>query len=85
MRVGVVGHRGYVGLPAILGTLLDIAPSLGLTLAFEDDLWDIAEEGDRLGDPSSVDALITPRARSSGESCAMRFRPPRTLNAPVGR
>jgi len=59
MRVGVVGHRGYVGLPAILGTLLDIAPSLGLTLAFEDDLWDIAEEGDRLGDPSSVDALIT--------------------------
>ncbi len=59
MRVGVVGHRGYVGLPAILGTLLDIAPSLGLTLAFEDDLWDIAEEGERLGDPTSVDALLT--------------------------
>ena len=33
MRVGVIGHRGYVGLPAILGTLLDIAPSLGLTLS----------------------------------------------------
>lgn len=59
MRVGVVGHRGYVGLPAILGTLLDIAPSLGLTLAFEDDLWEVAEEGERLGNASSVDALIT--------------------------
>ncbi|MBL0939828.1 MAG: NAD(+)/NADH kinase [Gemmatimonadaceae bacterium] len=59
MRVGVVGHRGYVGLPAILGTLLDIAPSLGLTLAFEDELWEIAEEGERLGAPPTVDALIT--------------------------
>ena len=59
MRVGVIGHRGYVGLPAILGTLLDIAPSLGLTLAFEDELWDIAEEGERLGAPASVQALFT--------------------------
>lgn len=59
MRVGVVGHRGYVGLPAILGTLLDMAPALGLSLAFEDELWEIAEEGERLGKPDSVDALIT--------------------------
>lgn len=59
MRVGVIGHRGYVGLPAILGTLLDIAPSLGLTLAFEDELWEIAEDGERLGDPQSVQALFT--------------------------
>lgn len=59
MRVGVVGHRGYVGLPAILGTLLDIAPGLGLTLAFEKELWEIAEEGEQLGDATSVDALIT--------------------------
>lgn len=59
MRVGVVGHRGYAGLPAILGTLLDIAPSLGLTLAFEDELWEIAEDGDRLKDPHQIDALLT--------------------------
>ncbi len=59
MRVGVVGHRGYAGLPAILGTLLDIAPSLGLTLAFEDELWEIAEDGDRLKDPHQIDALVT--------------------------
>jgi len=59
MRVGVIGHRGYVGLPAILGTLLDIAPALGLTLAFEDDLWDIAGQGERLGGPETVQALFT--------------------------
>lgn len=59
MRVGVIGHRGYVGLPAILGTLLDLAPEYGLTLAFESDLWEIAEEGERLGGASSCDALIT--------------------------
>lgn len=59
MRVGVVGHRGYVGLPAILGTLLDIAPDLGLSLAFERELWEIAEEGEQLGEATSVDALIT--------------------------
>jgi len=59
VRVGVVGHRGYVGLPAILGTLLDIAPELGLQLAFEEELWEIAEEGERLEDPEQVDALLT--------------------------
>jgi NAD+ kinase len=59
MRVGVIGHRGYVGLPGILGTLLDIAPSLGLTLAFESDLWEIAGEGGHLDDPQAIDALFT--------------------------
>lgn len=59
MRVGVIGHRGYVGLPGILGTLLDLAPSLGLSLAFEDELWDVAEQGDHLLDPKQIDALIT--------------------------
>jgi NAD+ kinase len=59
MRIGVIGHRGYEGLPAILGTLLDIAPALGLTLAFEDELWDIAVQGERLGSPDTVQALFT--------------------------
>jgi NAD+ kinase len=59
MRVGVVGHRGYVGLPAILGTLLDMAPTLGLELSFEDELWDLTEEGQPLRDPRTVDALFT--------------------------
>ncbi len=59
MRIGVIGHRGYAGLPTILSTLLDIAPSLGWTLAFESELWEIAEEGDRLEDPHQIDALFT--------------------------
>ncbi len=59
MRVGIIGHRGYVGLPDILSTLLDISPALGLTLAFEPELWEIAEEGDRLEDPHQIDALFT--------------------------
>ena len=59
MRVGVVGHRGYDDLPEILGRLLDIAPELGMTLAFEKDLWDIAEEGEHLERPEDVQALLT--------------------------
>ena len=59
MRVGVIGHRGYVGLPDILRTLLERSSALGLTLAFEEDLWDIADGGERLLDPQHVDALFT--------------------------
>jgi NAD+ kinase len=59
MRIGVVGHRGYVGLPGILATLMDLAPSLGFTLAFEEELYEIAEEGDRLQSADDVDAMLT--------------------------
>ncbi len=59
MRVGIIGHRGYAGLPTILSTLLEISPSLGLTLAFEPELWEIAEAGDRLENPHQIDALFT--------------------------
>lgn len=59
MRVGVIGHRGYEGLPAALRTLLDIAPSLGLTLVLEDELGEIVERGDRMTSPESLDALFT--------------------------
>ena len=59
MRIGIIGHKGYVGLPAILATLLDIAPGLGLTLLFEKDLWEIAEAGGRLETPEQIEALFT--------------------------
>lgn len=59
MRVGVLGHRGYAGLPAALKTLLGIAPSLGLTLVLEDELSELAEGGDRMTTPDTLDALFT--------------------------
>lgn len=59
MRVGVVGHRGYTGLAAILQTLLDVAPSLGLELSFEAELCGLVDGVEPLGKPDSVEALFT--------------------------
>ncbi len=59
MRVGVIGHQGYNGLEGVLSTLLALGPTLGLALAFEDDLRAIAGRGDALTRPEDVDALIT--------------------------
>ncbi len=59
MRVGVIGHRGYDGLSAMLHKLTAIAPSLGLTLAFADELLDLTDSTERLGGPETVDALFT--------------------------
>lgn len=59
MRVGVIGHRGYAGLPGVLGALLELAPTIGVTLAFEDELYEIAEDGEPLGQPDALDLLLT--------------------------
>ena len=59
MRVGVVGHRGYEGLPNVLSTLLRLAPKLKLDFAFEADLHEIAGGGSLLGNPPEIDALLT--------------------------
>jgi NAD+ kinase len=45
IRVGVVGHLGYEGLPAVLATLRRLAPVLGLSLAYEDTIRTIAGDG----------------------------------------
>jgi NAD+ kinase len=39
--------------------LMDIGPSLGLTLLLEEELRDLAEHAERLGGPESIDALLT--------------------------
>lgn len=59
MRVGVVGHRGYDGLPDVLRALLRAAPTLGMTLAFEPELREVAGEGDTLAAGDPLDALLT--------------------------
>lgn len=58
MRVGLVGHKGYSGLPGFLEKLRKLAPELGLELFFEDELWELCG-GDRLDSPDDIDALIT--------------------------
>lgn len=59
MRLGVIGHTGYDGLPEILDGLFRLAPSLGLELEFEQEMHEVAGAGKRLEDPKSIDALIT--------------------------
>ena len=59
IRLGVVGHRGYEGLPGVLATLGKLAPTLGLTLSFEDSLRDMAGDGAPAIVPGEVDAMLT--------------------------
>jgi NAD+ kinase len=59
IRLGVVGHQGYEGLPGVLATLRALAPSLGLTLSFEDTLRDKAGSDAATIVPDQVDAMLT--------------------------
>ena len=59
MRVGVVGHRGYRGLPDVLRTLTTVAPALELSLAFEDELREVAGSAEALGSLDEIDLLLT--------------------------
>jgi NAD+ kinase len=59
IRLGVVGHLGYGGLPEVLATLRRLAPSLGLQLSFEESLRDVAGSGSTPITPGKVDALLT--------------------------
>jgi NAD+ kinase len=63
MRLGVVGHRGYAGLADLLRLVFELAPTLGVTLAFEPDLFDVAREIDDnaicLDTPDQIDVAIS--------------------------
>ena len=59
MRVGVVGHRGYAGLPDVLRDIRQLAPSLGVELFVEASLHDLDGGVAPLGDPATLDALLT--------------------------
>ncbi len=59
IRLGVVGHLGYSGIPAVLRTLGELAPALGLELHYEKELHEVAASGQRLEDPGQLDALLT--------------------------
>jgi NAD+ kinase len=59
IRVGVVGHPGYSGLPDALSTLRRLAPDLEIELSYENELRDLAGKGAVAVDPEAVDALVT--------------------------
>jgi NAD+ kinase len=59
IRLGVIGHHGYSGLPAALRTLIDVAPRFGLDLYFENGLHNVGAGGRMLESPAGLDALLT--------------------------
>ena len=59
MRLGVVGHRRYVGLTSVLKELSELAPRVGVTLHVERDLHDLATAAERLDGVDDIDALLT--------------------------
>lgn len=58
-RLGVVGHRGYPELPAILDELVRTATELGAELYFERELLDLAGTGAALDSPEQIDLAIS--------------------------
>jgi NAD+ kinase len=59
MRIGVIGHQGYQGLPEILEMLASEAPRLDLELSYEPNLTRSATGGGTLANANGLDALIS--------------------------
>jgi len=59
IRVGVVGHQGYEGLPDVLRGLSELTPRLGVRLLLEEGLAGPGATGDRLSSPDGVDAMLS--------------------------
>jgi len=59
IRVGVVGHLGYGGLPDVLSALRRLAPTLDLSLSFEKTLRDVAGPDAATIERGKVDVLLT--------------------------
>jgi NAD+ kinase len=58
-RLGVAGHLGYEGLSGVLATLQRLAPSLDLSLSYEESIAHLAGDGARLIVAGEVDAMLT--------------------------
>lgn len=58
-RLGVMGHRGYPELPAILRELVSTAKALDARLYFEPELLDLAGTGEPLESAKNLDLAIS--------------------------
>jgi NAD+ kinase len=58
IRLGVVGHKGYEGLPEVLRGLADLTPRLGIRLVLEEGLAGSSDAA-RLDSPDGIDAMLT--------------------------
>ena len=59
IRLGVVGHHGYGGLPDVLRGLAELTPRLGMRLLLEEGLTGAGALAQRLESPDDVDAMLT--------------------------
>jgi NAD+ kinase len=59
IRLGVIGHQGYEGVPDALRTLVEAAPRFGIEPLLEDGLRTIVGNAKRLDGPEQLDALLT--------------------------
>jgi len=59
IRLGVIGHQGYAGVPDALRTLIEAAPKYGIEPLFEDGLRSLVGNAKRLDAPDKLDALLT--------------------------
>ncbi len=59
MKVGIVGHQGYAGFPAVLADLVRLAPTIGVQLFLEPELHDESGAAEPLTPDSPIDAMLT--------------------------
>lgn len=59
MRIGVIGHKGYEGVPEALRTIRASAKLLDMQVAIEKDIGEPQEGEQALSTPESLDALVT--------------------------
>ena len=75
IRLGVVGHRGYDGLPAVLRTLGELAPALGLELYYEHELHEVARRRQPARRPGAARRAADARRRRHAAARRARLSP----------
>jgi NAD+ kinase len=59
MRIGIIGHKGYEGVPEALRTIRASAKTLGMQISIEPDIGSAKNGEELLESPEKLDALLT--------------------------